>query len=92
MLTNHHLSSYQNEPSGDPGRKPACGRFPSAIASKLASYNYIVPVSATMKTQPNPIVRAIAGIALVFSLLPGAGMRARGATAPAETTALPIPS
>jgi len=44
-----------------------------------------------MKTQPNPTVRAIAGIALVFSLLPGAGMRARGATAPAETTALPIP-
>jgi len=44
-----------------------------------------------MSTQTTPSVRTIAGIVLVFSLLPGTGSSARAATTPAETTALPIP-
>ena len=44
-----------------------------------------------MKIQPNPSVRAIAGIVCMFSLLSGSGSRAQAATTPAETTALPFP-
>src|SRR5664279_4630783 len=44
-----------------------------------------------MNTQPHPSVRAIASFVSIFSLLLGAGVSGRAATAPAETTALPFP-
>ncbi len=44
-----------------------------------------------MNNQPIPSVRAIAGMVLAFSLLPGAGVVARAATTRVETTALPFP-
>jgi ligand-binding sensor domain-containing protein len=44
-----------------------------------------------MNTQPHPSVRAIVSFVSIFSLLLGAGVSGRTATAPAETTALPFP-
>jgi hypothetical protein len=44
-----------------------------------------------MKTQSTPSIRVLAGLVLVFSLLPGAGIAGRAAPTPVATTALPFP-